>query len=147
MKSIANLLYDFAVNVENDSTGEMKDCEILPHIFEQITAAKTLAIVDSPESEPKPSPSNEIRDYNAIVAVEILARPELVDGRYDFVTAREKVKLMADEFIGELYKKPHINSGTENVCQIQVVKKRDNWTMISTVRYAVTTILLKANSY
>lgn len=148
MKSIANLLFEFALFVENGSTGEIKGCAVLPHIYEEIKEPKSIVIVDVSDSEPKPSPNNQIRDYNALLAVEILVLPILDEstGRYDFLTAREKVKSIADEFIDELYKHPHINSTGENICQIQVLKKRDTWTPISTVRYAISTILLKANS-
>ncbi len=143
MSSIANTVFEFAQWVKSQNDAAAAAAVVLPSRYHEIGGkdSRYVRVWDVTSSEPRIAPNNKIKEFNAVIYVEFIARPESLNLE-DLLAARDSSSAMALEFAQYVFDNTNLRSSH---CNAAVTRKTDGWGVIGSVKYPVSYLLLKIN--
>ena len=141
--SVANSVFNFiSVNISAAPDGSpYENADPQPNLYEEIKEQRTIRVGDVQASQPSPTGSGAIREFNAFLTVQHVAKPASKK-LADLNAARAAASAMAMETARLIFDDETLGGG---VCDCSIERKEDDWKNVGTTRHAVSYLLLRIN--
>lgn len=121
------------------------EVELHPTVYSRITKQSGVRIGNC-ESDLAPHYDDQgeqiVKDFNAVIPVEMFAKVENEDDPESFVVARERVRTVQLAVAARIFDDSSLSGG---VCDVQIVSGFRGWAKIQTNSYAVSILQLLIN--